>query len=317
MELTFLGTGSAMPTRQRSMSAVALRLTERREVWLFDCGEGTQHQLLRTPLRPPQIRRIFLTHLHGDHLYGLPGLLTSLSMLGVETPVDLYGPAGLAEVVAVTLRTAHAGCTYQLEVHELAPGVVLDEGDGEGALRVRCLPLAHGVTCFGFRVEEAPRAGRLDAARAAELGVVSGPDLGTLKRGGSVTVDGREVLSADVVAPAVPGRVLAICGDTLPCDAAVELARGADLLVHEATFGEARQAMAAERGHSTAAQAAEVARRSGVARLVITHFSARYQQSSGETVDDLLAEARAVFPSTDAAHDLMTFTIPRRSPAAE
>jgi ribonuclease Z len=316
MELTFLGTGSAMPTRQRSMSAVALRLAERREVWLFDCGEGTQHQLLRTPLRPPQIRRIFLTHLHGDHLYGLPGLLTSLSMLGVETPVDLYGPAGLAEVVAVTLRTAHAGCTYPLAVHELAPGVLLDEGDGEGALRVRCLELAHGVTCFGFRVEEAPRPGRLDAARAAELGVVSGPDLGTLKRGGSVTVDGREVRSADVVAPAVPGRVLAICGDTLPCDAAVELARGADLLVHEATFGEARQAMAAERGHSTAAQAAEVARRAGVARLVITHFSARYQQSSGETVDDLLAEARAVFPSTDAAHDLMTVAIPRRSPAA-
>ncbi|HEV8241213.1 MAG TPA: ribonuclease Z [Thermoanaerobaculia bacterium] len=314
MELTFLGTGSAMPTRQRSMSAVALRLPERREVWLFDCGEGTQHQLLRTPLRPPQIRRIFLTHLHGDHLYGLPGLLTTLSMLGVETAVDLYGPVGLAEVVEVTLRAAHAGCTYALNVHELAPGLVLDEGEAEGALRVRCLSLAHGVPCFGFRIEEAPRAGRLDAARAAELGVVSGPDLGTLKRGGSVVVEGREVKSADVVAPAVAGRVLAICGDTLPCDAAVELARGADLLVHEATFGQSRQAMAAERRHSTAAQAADVARRAGVARLVITHFSARYQQSSGETVDDLLLEARAVFPTTDAAHDLMTVAIPRRAP---
>jgi len=314
MELTFLGTGSAMPTRQRSMSAVALRLAERREVWLFDCGEGTQHQLLRTPLRPPQIRRIFLTHLHGDHLYGLPGLLTSLSMLGVETPVDLYGPAGLGEVVEVTLRAAHAGCTFQLTVHELAPGLVLDEGKAEGALRVRCLPLLHGVPCFGFRVEEAPRAGRLDAERAAALGVVSGPDLGTLKRGGTVVVDGREVRSTDLVAPPVPGRVLALCGDTLPCDATVELARGADLLVHEATFGEARQHMAAERAHSTAAQAAELARRAGVARLVITHFSARYQQSSGETVDDLLAEARAIFPATDAAYDLMTFAIPRRGP---
>ena len=318
MELTFLGTGSAMPTRQRNVSALALRLPERRELWLFDCGEATQHQLLRTPLRPPQIRRIFVSHLHGDHLYGLPGLLTSLSMLGVETPVDVYGPSGLGDVIAVTLRAAQAGCTYPLHVHELAPGVVVDEGDGdgdgEGALRVRCLPLAHGVPCFGFRVEESARPGKLDAARAADLGVVSGPDLGTLKRGGTVILaGGREVRGADLVAPPVPGRVLAICGDTSPCDAAVELARDADLLVHEATFGERRREMAAERGHSTAAQAAEVARRAGAARLVITHFSARYQQDGDETVDDLLAEARAVFPHTEAAHDLLTLAIPRRA----
>src|SRR5687767_14484246 len=140
MELTFLGTGSAMPTRQRNVAAVALRLSERRELWLFDCGEATQHQLLHTPLRPPQIRRVFLTHLHGDHLYGLPGLLTSLSMLGVETPVDVYGPAGLREVLAVTLGAAQAACTFPLAVHELAPGVVLTDDD----LSVRCAPLDHG-----------------------------------------------------------------------------------------------------------------------------------------------------------------------------
>ena len=313
MELTFLGTGSAMPTRQRNVSAVVLRLAERRELWLFDCGEATQHQLLRTPLRPPQIRRIFITHLHGDHLYGLPGLLTSLSMLGLETPVDVYGPRGLAEVVDVTLRAAHAGCTYPLAVHELDPGVVVDEGERDGALRVRCLPLAHGIPCFGFRVEESPRPGRLDAARAAALGVTSGPDLGTLKRGGTVFLaGGGQVHGAAVLAPPEPGRVLALCGDTQPCDNAVELARGADLLVHEATFGEARRLMAAQRGHSTAAQAAEVARRAGAARLVLTHFSARYQLGAGETVEQLLGEARAVFPATDVAHDLMTLAVPRR-----
>jgi ribonuclease Z len=316
MELTFLGTGSAMPTRQRNVSAVALRLPERRELWLFDCGEGTQHQLLRTPLRPPQIRRVFVSHLHGDHLYGLPGLLTSLSMLGVEAGIDVYGPRGLAEVVGVTLRSAHAGCTYPLTVHELAPGVVLDEGGREGALRVRCLPLEHGVACFGFRVEEAARPGRLDAARAAALGVAAGPDLGTLKRGGSVIAGGHQVHGADLLAPPVPGRVLALCGDTLPCDAAVELGRDADLLVHEATFGEGRRLMAAQRAHSTAGQAAEIARRAGAARLVITHFSARYQQESDETVAQLLAEARAVFPATEAAHDLMTVAVPRRALAA-
>jgi ribonuclease Z len=292
------------------MAAVALRLPERSEVWLFDCGEGTQHQLLRTPLRPPQIRRIFLTHLHGDHLYGLPGLLTSLSMLDVETPVDVYGPAGLDAVVKVTLGAAHAGLTFPLAVHELAPGVVVrDEG-----FVVRCGPLEHVVPCFGFRVEEAARPGRLDAERARSLGVTAGTDLGKLKAGGSVTLpDGVEVRGADLVAPPTPGRVIAICGDTLPCEGSVELARDADLLVHEATFGSSRAEMAARRGHSTAAQAAEVARRAGARRLVITHFSARYQEGSPETVEDLVAEARAIFPETEAARDLWSTTVARRS----
>ena len=313
MELTFLGTASAMPTRQRNVSAVVLRLPERRELWLFDCGEGTQHQLLRTPLRPPQIRRVFLTHLHGDHLYGLPGLLTSLSMLGVEAPVDVYGPAGLGEVVGVTLSAAHAACTFPLRVHELSPGVVLEEEE----LRVRCLALEHGVPCFGFRIEEAPRPGRFDAARAAALGVVAGPDFGVLKRGGSVVLaGGHEVRGEELTEPPLPGRVLALCGDTLPCEASVELAREADLLVHEATFGEGRRQMAALRGHSTAAQAAEVARRAGARRLVLTHFSARYQEGGDETVEDLLAEARAVFPATEAARDLWTLTVPRRTPGS-
>jgi ribonuclease Z len=313
MELTFLGTASAMPTRQRNVSAVALRLPERRELWLFDCGEATQHQLLRTPLKPPQIRRIFLTHLHGDHLYGLPGLLTSLSMLGVETPVDVYGPAGLADVVGATLGAAHAACSFALHVHELAPGVVLEDGD----LRVRCLRLEHGVPCFGFRVEEAPRPGRFDPVRAAALGVVAGPDFGVLKRGGTVVLaDGRALRGEELTEPSLPGRVLALCGDTLPCEAAVELAREADVLVHEATFGEGRRQMAALRGHSTAAQAAEVALRATARRLVLTHFSARYQEGGAETVEDLLAEARAVFPDTEAAHDLWTLRVPRRQPRA-
>jgi ribonuclease Z len=235
-------------------------------------------------------------------------------MLGVETPVDVYGPAGLAAVVDATLSAAQAGCTYPLAVHELGPeaaagGPLLDDG----ALLVRCQPLVHGVPCFGFRVEEAARPGRFDAAAAAALGIAAGPAFGVLKRGGSVVLaDGREVSGASLTAPPVPGRVLALCGDTLPCDAAVELAHEADLLVHEATFGQRRRQLAAQRGHSTAAQAAEVARRAGVRRLVITHFSARYQEGGEETVADLLVEARAVFPETEAAEDLGTLAVPRR-----
>jgi ribonuclease Z len=312
MELTFLGTSSAMPTRRRNLAAVALRLLARREIWLFDCGEGTQHQLLRTPLRPPQIRRIFLTHLHGDHLYGLPGLLTSLSMLGVEAPVAVHAPTGLAEMLAPALRVAHAGCTFPLSLHELVPGEVVQDGE----LRVACLPLAHGVPCFGFRIEEAPRPGRFDPERATRLGVPRGPAFATLKGGAAVTLaDGRVVRGDEVTAAPLPGRVLALCGDTRPCDAAVELARDADLLVHEATFGAQRAAMAAQRFHSTAVEAAEVARRAGARRLVLTHFSARYQEGSAETVEDLLAEARAVFAASEVAHDLLTVAVPPRGPA--
>lgn len=313
MELTFLGTGSAMPTRQRNVAAIAMRLPGRGGLWLFDCGEGTQHRLLATSLRPPQIRRVFVTHLHGDHVYGLPGLLTTLGMLGMERPVELHGPSGLADLVETTLRVSQSQCTFPMAVHELAPGLVVRDRD----LTVTCGELAHGVPSFGFRIEEAPRPGRLDAARAAALGVPDGPLLGILKAGGTVGLPGgRRIDGAALCGPPVPGRVLAVCGDSAPCEAAVELARDADLLVHEATFGEARREMAAARGHSTAAQAAEVARRAGVRRLVLTHFSARYQEGGAETVADLLAEARAVFPGTDAAHDLLTVAVPPRTPPA-
>ena len=311
MELTFLGTGSAIPTRQRNVAAIAMRLPGRGELWLFDCGEGTQHRLLGTSLRPPQIRRVFVSHLHGDHVYGLPGLLTSLGMLGVDRPVHLHGPAGLAQLVETTLSVSQSHCTFPMQVLELAPGLVMRDGD----LTVTCRELAHGVPSFGFRVEEEPRPGRLDAKRAAELGVPEGPLLGILKAGGTVGLPGgRRIDGAALCGPPVPGRVVTICGDTAPCEAAVELARGADLLVHEATFGEARRVMAAARGHSTAAQAAEIARRAGARRLLLTHFSARYQEGGAETVDDLLAEARAVFPATDAAHDLLTVLVPLPAP---
>ena len=312
MELTFLGTGSAMPTRQRNVTSVALRLPDRGDLWLFDCGEATQHRLLVTPLRPPQIRRIFVTHLHGDHLYGLPGLLTTMSMLGVETPVDVHGPRGLREFLDAALGVSQSWCTFPLRVHELAPGDAVADGD----LTVRWLPLEHTIESFGFRVEERARSGRFDVERAAALGVPAGRAYGVLKAGGEVTLaDGRVVSGDQLTAPPVPGRVLAILADTRPCAHGVELAAGADLLVHEATFAEARREMAAARGHSTAAGAADVARRAGARRLVLTHFSARYQQAGHHGVDELVAEARAVFPATDAAHDLLTVAVPRRQPA--
>lgn len=310
MELTFLGTGSALPTTHRNLPGLALKLPGRREVWLFDCGEGTQHRLMASGVRSSQIRRIFVSHLHGDHVYGLPGLLGSLSLQGSLRRLDLYGPQGLAELVETTSRISETAYGFELAVTPLTPGPLYRDS----RFVLSCRLLDHGTPSYGFRIEESAQPGRFHPGRAASLGIPPGPLYGRLKAGEEVELpDGRRILGQDLCDPPTPGRVVAIAGDTLPCSAAVELARGADLLVHEATFGAAHRELAPLRGHSTAAQAAEIARQAGARRLVLTHFSARYQQAEGPSVEDLVREARAIFPATDAAHDLMTVTVPLRS----
>jgi ribonuclease Z len=313
MKLTFLGTGSGTPTRARNVGAIALQLPERAEWWLFDCGEGTQHQILRVPhLRLSRLTRVFLTHLHGDHLFGLPGLLASRSLAGGGTvPVTLHGPPGLADFVRAAFAVSQTRLGYPLRVETIPPaGPVLDEAD----LRVECAPLAHGgIGSWGYAVVEKEQPGQLDAARALSLGVPAGPDLGRLKRGETVVLgDGRTVRGTDLLGPPRPGRRVVLCGDTTYTPTAVALARGADLLVHEATFCEADRPLAERAGHSTAAQAARVAREAGgVKALVLTHFSPRYEGEAFGNTDGLLAEAQSVFPDTRLARDFLTLAVPR------
>lgn len=309
MQLTFLGTSAGVPTRRRNVASLALRLPERAEVWLFDCGEGTQHQLLRSDLRVSQIRRIFITHLHGDHLYGLLGLLASCGLAGDVERIDLYGPPGLGAYLESGLRYSHARLSCPLEVHTAEPGLILEDGD----LVVRAAPLAHRVPTFGYRVREQDRPGALDAARAAALGVPFGPLFGRLKRGERVVLeDGRVVDGSALIGPPEPGRAVAYCTDTAYCRAAVELAAEADLLVHEATFAARDAELARATGHATAGEAARVAREADARRLILTHISARYAPGAGVGPEALLAEARAVFPATDLAEDFLAVEVPRR-----
>lgn len=307
MQLTFLGTGAAAPTLARNVSSLALRLPRRGETWLFDCGEGTQHQLLLTTVKIARIARIFISHLHGDHLFGLLGLMATRELPGEPRPLDLYGPPGLEEYVRSAQRLSYTYLGYPLRVHQAEAGVVYEDEQ----FRVRCAPLAHRVPAFGYRVEERDRPGRFLAERAAALGLPAGPIFGALKRGERVELpDGRQVDGAGLVGPPERGRSLAYCTDTAYTERAVALADGVDLLVHEATFAERDAEMARLGGHSTAAQAARVARAAGVGRLVLTHISARY--ANGEPGSEaLLAEARAVFPNTDLAADLRSFELPR------
>lgn len=313
MELYFLGTGAGMPSRRRNVTSIAFNiLDEAGSFWLFDCGEGTQQQILQSPVRLSRTDKIFITHLHGDHLYGLPGLLTSRSYQGGDSPLALYGPQGIREFVETALRVSQARLSYELAIHEiLEEGPVLEEE----LFQVEARRLDHRVECFGYRIMEKPKEGKLDAEKLKVLGIPPGPMYGELKQGRSVTLaDGRTVSSQEVVGPQVPGRIVAILGDTMPTEAAVELARGADVLVHEATFDEGRSDMASRFHHSTTADAAKTAGAAQAMALIITHISSRY---GDEEAEELLREARAIFANTYLADDFWAFQVPYRRVSGE
>ena len=298
-----------MPTRSRNVSSVALRLPQRAEVWLFDCGEATQHQLLRSAPKISQISRIFITHMHGDHVFGLMGLLATCGLAGHPTRIDVYGPEGLEDYVRASVRYTHTGFSYPLEVHTIEPGMIYEDEE----LVVSCLPLKHRIPAFGFRVTEKDRPGRFDVERATALGIPAGPLYGRLKRGEQVTLaDGRTVNGAELCGPTEEGRKIVYCTDTIFSENAIELARDADLLIHEATYVEQDEALARRGQHSTARMAARVAAAARVRKLIITHFSQRYAPGNDVEPDDLLAEARAVFPETEMARDFLTVEVPRR-----
>jgi ribonuclease Z len=308
LRITFLGTSAGVPTRARNVSAVALRLPQRAEVWLFDCGEATQHQIQRTDIRLGQISRVFVSHLHGDHVFGLMGLLASSGLAGSAQPVHLYGPPGLKDYVLACARYTRTNVVESLTFQESRPGLLFEDEE----FAVSCRQLRHRLTAFGYRVDEKDRAGRFDVERAAALGIPPGPLYGRLKRGETVTLpDGRTVEGASLCGPNIRGRSVVYCTDTTYCESSVELSRGADLLIHEATFVEQDAPLARQSTHSTAADAARVAREAGVGRLLLTHISPRYAPGNPVEPSALLREAREVFPRATLAEDFMTVEVTR------
>lgn len=309
MEITFLGTSSGVPTRVRNVSSVALRLPQRAEAWLFDCGEGTQHQLLRSDIRSSQISRIFITHMHGDHIFGLMGLIASIGLAGNAQPIHIYGPAGLGDYLRACEKYSEMRIGDRLRVHQVKPGIIFEDTE----FLVRCLPLKHRVTAFGYRVEEKDRAGRFNVEKAQKMGISPGKIYGELKKGKVVTLeDGRIINGAELCGEPEIGRKMVYCTDTVFCDTAVELSQGADVLIHEATFAHRDAEMAFERLHSTSTMAAQVALLAQVKQLIMTHFSPRYMPGNDITLNDLLTEAQAIFPNTIMAKDFLSYEIPRR-----
>lgn len=304
MELYFLGTGAGMPSKERNVTAIALTLyDERGTMWLFDCGEGTQHQMLRSPLKASRLEFIFITHLHGDHIYGLPGLLTSRSNQGGTTPLVLYGPPGLESLLEPVLRLSQARLSYELTYREVHEGTIFEDDRFE----IVCDLLDHRIDSYGYRIVEKDKQGKLDASRLKELGVPSGPLYGRIKRGETVQLpDGTILDGSTCIGAPIPGKKIVILGDTRRCEAAVRLAAEADVLVHEATFDASLDDLAQTYYHSTAKDAALTAAAAGAKALILTHISSRYQE---DEVSRLSEDAREHFSETYTARDHWSYII--------
>jgi ribonuclease Z len=298
LDVVFLGTSGSAPTARRAPTAVLVRRGGER--LLFDCGEGTQRQLLRSSIGLVDLTEIFVTHFHADHYLGLPGMLKTFALRQRDVPLTVYGPPGLRELFE-SLRRVFGKLTYGLELVELRAGEAL-ERDG---YKLLVFPVAHGVASVGYAIAEAPRPGRFDVETADALEIPVGPERGALQHGESVTLpDGRVVTPDQVLGPARAGRRIVIPGDTAPTETVRVLSEGADLLVHEASFAEEERERAAETMHSTAQQAAELARDADVKLLALTHLSPRYFGP------EIVREAREVFPNTVVPRDFDVVEVP-------
>jgi ribonuclease Z len=298
LDLVFLGTSGSAPTAARGPTALLVRRGGDR--LLFDCAEGTQRQLMRSTVGLPDLEQIFISHFHGDHYLGLPGMLKTFGLRQREAPLTVYGPPGLRELFG-DLRRIFGKVPYPIEVVEVRAGEAL-ERDG---YKILVFPVHHGVSAVGYAIAEDTRPGFFDVDSADALGVPSGPERGALQRGESITLDDGRVVTPDMVLGAArPGRRIVIPGDTAPAETVRVLSEGADVLVHEATFTEDERDRAAETLHSTARQAAELARDAGVRLLALTHLSPRYFGK------ELLQEAREVLPSTVAPRDFDVIEVP-------
>lgn len=307
LDIFFLGTGAGIPAKLRNVTSIALKLLEERgSIWLFDAGEATQHQILHTSIKPRRIEKIFITHLHGDHIYGLPGLLASRSFQGGESEVTVYGPKGLKEYITVSLSVSQTYLKYPLKIVEIDDGVIFE--DEQFIVEARLLD--HGIPSYGYRIVEKDRPGTLLADKLVEAGVEPGPIFRKIKEGETVTLeDGTLIVPADFLGPNQKGRIVTILGDTRYCENAISLARDADLLIHEATFSKGEEKLAFDYFHSTTHQAAEVAKFAGSKQLCLTHISSRYDRQAWR---ELVTEAQEVFANTDIAEDFKEINIPSK-----
>ena len=294
LELLFLGTGAGVPSRSRATSCIAVRNGS--DIFLLDCGEGSQRQLMVSPFSFMKIRAILITHLHGDHVFGLPGLLQTMSLSGRKEPLTVYGPKGIVNCVETFMSVTEGDTVYPLQVEEISGG----ESFAVGNSLISTYPTEHGIPSVGYVIKEKDHPGKLDREKAVSLGIDDGPDMARLKKGETV----KGVSPKQVIGHPVKGVSVSYTGDTMPCQSVIKGSEGVTVLIHESTYMSDAEDLAKEHLHSTAAQAAETAKECGAEHLILTHLSHRYRDTT-----PLEAEARNVFPSSYAAKDMQLYEI--------
>lgn len=303
MEIQFLGTGAGQPAKQRNVSSLVLKLLDEiNQVWMFDCGEGTQRQILETNIRPRKVKKIFITHLHGDHVLGLPGFLASRAFQANEeqTDLDIYGPIGIRQFVLTSLKVTGSRLPYRINFHEFDKnnlGKILETDK----FIVYADQLDHSIFCMGYRVMQKDLEGTLDAEALKAAGVPFGPLFGKIKNGQDISLeDGTKIIAKDYISAPKKGKIITILGDTRKTDASVRLGLGADVLVHESTYGKGDEKLARSHGHSTNMQAAEVAKEASAKRLLLNHISARFL---GRDCQQMERDAATIFPNVHVVKD--------------
>jgi len=315
MKVIFLGTSSGMPTLKRNISSIALVFINKNKLWLWDCGESTQQQIQKTSLKLYKLEKIFITHLHGDHLFGLPGLLASRGLKGGknQNKVQIFGPEGLDIYLKETLNISKTYIPYEIKIKIIPPNISTGIIWEDEEYMVQYTEVNHNIKTYAYSVEEKKDKSHFLIEKARQLNIPPGPIYRTLKEGKTIKLpNGRIFQGKNFLSKVRKGRKIVFCGDTTYCENLVHLAKGADLLIHEATFSQQEEDIAKRNFHSTTIIAAKVAKKAQVKHLILTHISPRYSSSNNKsaiTESELLAEAQNVFPETILAEDFMEYKI--------
>ncbi len=302
LEIHFLGTGGSWPSVNRNVSAIAIKRGP--EALLFDCGEGTQRQLQRSALSYMQISKIFISHFHGDHFLGLPGFFQTIQLNERKDPLYIFGPKGIKKLVDQLLDLGYFAPSYQIHIREVEGGDVLTFN----GYSVKALTVCHNVPCLAYCFEEDCRPGKFHKKKALALGIPEGPLFSKLQKGLTVEVKGKKIVPSDVMGKPRPGRKITITGDTRPCDDLIGFAYKSDVLIHDSTFDSSIEQKANEYGHSTAQQAAKIAKKAGVKKLFLIHISPRYKD--GKLLEE---DAKKVFGESYVTHDFMVAEVQYRT----
>lgn len=303
LRIIFLGTGGSLPTRNRNPSAIMIN--RKGELLLFDCGEGTQQQMMRAKTGMMSLSSIFITHLHADHFLGIPGLMQTMSFMGRKEPLLIYGPEGTREFTELFEALGYFNLKYEVRGIELKPGDLVEREE----YVIRALKTEHNISSLGYALIENPRPGRFNREKAIEVGIPPGPLFAKLQKGNPVEVNGKLINPEDVMGAPRPGRTVVYSGDTRPCKSILEASRNADVLIHDGSFADEMADWAEESKHSTAGEVAALAKEAGVRKLILTHISSRYTDDA----EPILTDSKKIFENVIIAEDLMEIEIPYRS----